>query len=225
MHPSGRIENLNSGAWSSMHIRAYSQRCALGLLILFLPARSDQPTAEPQLSEITSSQSERKPTVLPPTEPSSDVKSVVYTVTGLTFPGAGPQHTETFQFTASSFVTSAISLSASRLDSCVNCIQSGTAVQFLPNGTLPLIVPADSVHFTDADGIIYGWVFTPGAFSATGTYTAFNYPPYIVSDVATMTVRVVRATPETTSKKRSMKCLYLWKCATRVKTASRTARP
>jgi len=156
--------------------------------------RSAQPAAGPKLSEPTSVKSIGKPTGLPPTDP--NLNSVVYTITGLTFPGAGPQHTETFQFTAPNFIISSISLSASRLDSCVNCIQSGTAVQFFPNGTLPLIVPADSVHFTDADGIVFGWVFSPGAFSATGTYTAFDYPPYIVSDVATMTVRAVRSTPE-----------------------------
>ena len=183
------------------------------------------PKAGPKLPGPTD-QSQRKRTG-PPTanHPNSDVKSVVYTVTGLTFPGAGPQHTETFQFTAPNFITSSISLSASGLDSCANCIQSGTAVQFFPKGTLPLIVPADSVHFTDADGIIYGWIFAPGAFSAAGTYKAFDYPPYIVSDVATMTVRAVRATPETTSRGRSIKCLYLWKCAILVKTASRTAQP
>jgi hypothetical protein len=88
-----------------------------------------------------------------------------------------------------------------------------------------VIVAADSVHFTDADGIVYGWVFAPGTFSAAGNYTAFDYPPYIVSDVATMTVRAVQATRETTSKVRSVKCLYLWKCATGLKTASRTAGP
>lgn len=186
------------------------------------PIPSAQQAAEPKLSEPTSAQTVRWPTGPPPTKPNSDLIGVVYTVTGLTFPGAGPQHTETFQFTASNFITSSISLSASRLDSCVNCIQSGIAVQFFPNGTLPLIVPADSVHFTDADGIVYGWVFAPGAFSATGTYTAFDYPPYIVSDVATMTVRVVRATPKTTSKQRSVKCLYLWKCGIRVETTSRS---
>ena len=146
----------------------------------------------------------------------SIVKSVVYTVTGLTFPGAGPQHTETFQFTPSNFITSAIDLPASRLDSCVNCTQTGTAVQFFPNGTLNLIVPANSVHFTDADGIVYGWVFPPHAFSGSGMYAAFDYPPYIVWDVATMTVRAVLVAPEkTTSKIRSVKCLYLWKCAIR----------
>jgi len=187
--------------------------------------RSARPAAEAKLSEPTA-QSLRKPTGPPPADHrNSDLKSVVYTITGLTFPGAGPQHTETFQFSAPNFIASSIGLSASRLDSCVNCIQSGIAVQFFPKGTLPLIVPADSVHFTDADGFIYGWNFAPGAFSATGTYTAFDYPPYIVSDVATMTVRAVRATPETTSKGRSMKCLYLWKCAIRVKTASRTPEP
>lgn len=189
------------------------------------PIRSAQPAAGRKASETTSAQSISKPTGPPATDHNPDLNSVVYTVSGLTFPGAGPQHTETFQFTAPNFITSSVSLSASRLDSCVNCIQSGTAVQFFPNGTLPLVVPADSVHFTDADGIVYGWVFAPGTFSAAGTYTAFDYPPYIVSDVATMTVRAVQATPETTSKVRSVKCLYLWKCATRLKTASRTAGP
>jgi hypothetical protein len=182
------------------------------------PARA----AKPKLPEPTSAQSIRRPTALPPADPG--LKRVVYTITGLTFPGAGPAHTETFQFTAPSFISSSVSLTASRLDSCVNCTQSGTAVQFFPNGTLPLIVTADSVHFTDADGIVYGWEFAPGAFSRTGTYTAFDYPPYIVSDVATMIVQAVRATPET-ARERSIRCLFLWKCAIRVKTASRGAKP
>jgi len=176
--------------------------------------RWHQPAAH-KASEPASVQSKPTPAGPPPASHNSSVKSVVYTVTGLTFPGAGPQHTETFQFTASNFITSAIDLSASRLDSCVNCIKSGTAVQFFPNGTLNLIVPADSVHFTDDDRIVYGWVFPPGAFTASGTYKAFDYPPYIVSDVATMTVRAISAAPETTRKVRSAKCLYLWDCATR----------
>jgi hypothetical protein len=154
------------------------------------------PAAERELSQYISDESPYTPTAMR----GNPKFKVVYTVTGLTFPGAGPQHTETFQFTAPNFITSRINLSASQLDSCANCIQSGTSVQFFPKGTLPLVVPADSVHFTDADGMIYGWYFAPGAFSAEGTYTALNSPPYIVSDVATMTVRAVRARPKTTSK-------------------------
>jgi hypothetical protein len=179
-----------------------------------------RPAAAPKPPEPASLRSKPKPA-----DHNSNQKSIVYTVTGLTFPGAGPQHTETFQFTAPNFISSASNLPASRLDSCMNCIQRGTAVQFFPNGTLNIIVPADSVHFTDADGIVYGWVFSPGAFSAIGTYTAFNYPPYIVSEVATMTVRAVPATRETTSRRRSVKCLYFWKCATRAKSGSPIGAP
>jgi len=179
------------------------------------------PAAERELADYISAQSPHVPTA-PRGDP--DLK-VIYAVTGLTFPGAGPQHTETFQFTARNFITSQITLSASQLDSCVNCIQSGKSVQFFPNGTLPLIVAADSVHFTDADGFVYGWVFAPGAFSAAGTYTAFNDPPYIVSDVATLTVRVIPGMSPKIRKERSGRCLYLWKCATRATTASRATTP
>lgn len=117
--------------------------------------------------------------------------SVVYTFTGTTLPGAGPQHTESFQFTAPGFITSATDLSASELNSCTACALSGTTVQFFPNGTASLIVPADFIRFTDADGIVYGYFFAPGDFSAPGSYTGFNDPPVIVSDIGTLTVQEV----------------------------------
>ncbi|HEV2297402.1 MAG TPA: hypothetical protein VGR72_02665 [Candidatus Acidoferrales bacterium] len=177
--------------------------------------------AERELAEYISAESPHLPTA-PRGDPNF---KVVYTVAGLTFPIAGQQHADSFQFTAPNFITSRISLSTSQLDSCMNCTQSGTSVQFFPKGSVPFIVAADSVRFTDADGKIYGWVFAPGAFSAAGTYTAINDPPYIVSDVATMTVQAVPGTSAMTRKQRSLKCLYLWKCATRVKTASRTTPP
>jgi hypothetical protein len=183
--------------------------------------KQHNPAAERELAEYISAQSPHTP-VAPRGDP--DFK-VVYTVSGLTFPGAGPQHTETFQFTAHNFITSRISLSASQLDSCANCIPSGTSVQFFPHGTLPSIIAADTVHFTDADRSIQGWVFAPGAFSAAGIYNALNHPPYIVSDVATLTVQVIPGTSAKAWQARSIRCLYLWKCATRVTTVSRTALP
>jgi hypothetical protein len=170
------------------------------------PVRSD---AQPAPARAAADQPASNP---PAVAAHPEIKGVVYTVTGQSFPGAGPQHTETFQFTAPYFITSAADLSAAQLDSCANCIQPGIAAQFFPNGTLNLIIPADSVHFTDADRIIYGWEFPPGAFAAAGTYSAFDYPPYIVNDVATMTVRIIPAVPGTPAKTRSIRCLYLWKC-------------
>jgi hypothetical protein len=127
--------------------------------------------------------------------------SVIYTLTGSSNPAFGPpSHTESFQFTASSFITSYIGLSASELDSCVACIQSGTAVEFYPSGTQPLIIAADLIRFTDANDIVYGFFFDPGAFSAPGTYTTFEDEPYITSNVGTLTVQLVPAlTPEPSS--------------------------
>jgi hypothetical protein len=115
--------------------------------------------------------------------------SVVYTLTGSVNPALGPVHAESFQFTTSSFITSTINLDASQLDSCVACAPSGTAVQFFPNGTTNVVVPVDYVNITDANGVVYGFFFPPGTFSASGTYTASDYPPYIVSNIGILTVR------------------------------------
>jgi hypothetical protein len=201
-------EKPNAGHTITVTINDSPQgkRLTVPLAEMIRPARSE---AEPAPPVATSNQSTPN---LQAKAARPKIKGVVYTVTGQSFPGAGPQHTETLQFTVPNFITSAIDLSVAQLDSCVNCIQSGTAVQFFPNGTLNLIVPADSVHFTDADRVIYGWVFPPGAFAAAGKYSAFNYPPYIVNDVATMTVSVIPTAPEAPTKTRSLRCVYLWKC-------------
>jgi hypothetical protein len=122
--------------------------------------------------------------------------SIVYTLTGSTNPAFGPVHAEGFQFTAPNFVTSALSLSASQLDSCVACSLSGTALQFFPNGSVSTIIPVDYFAFTDASGIVYGFFFAPGAFSAPGTYTASSDLPFIISNICTLTVQ---ATPEPSS--------------------------
>ena len=126
--------------------------------------------------------------------------SVVYTLTGSTNPAFGSVHAESFQYTAPGFITSYIALSASELDSCVACFQPGTAVEFYPSGTHPLIIPADLIRFTDANRVVYGFFFAPGDFSAPGTYTTFSDEPDITSNIGTLTVRLVpRSTPEPSS--------------------------
>lgn len=116
--------------------------------------------------------------------------SVVYTLTGSTNPAFGPVHTESFQFTAPGFIASYTDLFASQLPSCVACASSGIAVEFYPNGTLPIVIPVDLIRFTDANGIVYGFFFAPGAFSAPGTYITSDHLPYIESNIGTLDVQV-----------------------------------
>jgi hypothetical protein len=116
---------------------------------------------------------------------------VTYTLTGSTNPEFGPVHAESFSFTTSSFITSYTDLTPSQLTSCVACQE----VEFYPNGTLNTVVPVDLLRFTDTNGIVYGFFFSPGAFDAPGTYTASDYPPYIISNVGTLTVTTT-AVPE-----------------------------
>jgi hypothetical protein len=119
----------------------------------------------------------------------------VYMFTGTTNPVGGPVHTEAFQFTTPNHVTSYRALTAIQLDSCTACIPSGTAVEFYPNGTLSTIVPADFIRFTDATGVVFGYYFPPGSFTTPGTYHAFNYPPYITNDIATIIVQTIPPQP------------------------------
>lgn len=121
---------------------------------------------------------------------------VIYTLTGSTNPAFGPVHAESFQFTSPDFITSSVTLSASDLNSCVSCALSGTAVQFFPDGSVPVILPVDYIAFTDANDVIYGFFFDAGDFSALGTYTASSFLPYIVSNNGTLTVE---QTPEPSS--------------------------
>jgi len=115
--------------------------------------------------------------ILVPVVPLAQAGPVVYTLEGTTNPVWGPVHSESFRFTAPDLITSMISLSAAELDSCVACIQPGTAVEFFPNGTVPIIISVDYIRFTDADQKVYGFFFAPGALSAAGTYDTFDYPP------------------------------------------------
>jgi hypothetical protein len=80
-------------------------------------------------------------------------------------------------------------LSESELGSCTACALAGTAIEFYPSGSIDTIVPVDLIRFTDANGVVYGFFFAPGDFSATGTYTTSDYPPYIVSNVGILTVQ------------------------------------
>ena len=121
----------------------------------------------------------------------AEADTVIYTLTGTTNPAFGPVHAESFQFTTSSFVTSYTSLSVSQLDSCVACSDSGTTVEFYPNGTLDTVVPVDEIRFSDANGIVYGFFFAPGDLSEPGTYTASDFPPNITSNTGTLTVQGV----------------------------------
>jgi hypothetical protein len=125
--------------------------------------------------------------------------SVVYTLTGTTNPAFGPVHAEGFQYTAPDFITSGISLPASELDSCVACM----GLEFFPNGTASIMIPVDFIRFTDANDIIYGFFFAPGDFSAPGTYTSSDFPPYITSNLGTLAVQVtpepVQVAPEPSS--------------------------
>ena len=116
---------------------------------------------------------------------------VTYTLTGSTNPEFGPVHAESFTFTTSSFITSYTDLNPSQFTSCVACQE----IEFYPNGTLNTVVPVDLIRFTDTNGIVYGFFFSPGAFDAPGTYTASDYPPYIVSNIGTLTVSTT-AVPE-----------------------------
>jgi hypothetical protein len=109
---------------------------------------------------------------------------VTYTLTGSTNPEFGPVHAESFSFTASSFVTSYTDLTPSQLTGCVACQE----IEFYPNGTLNSDIPMDMIRFTDTSGVIYGFFFNPGAFDASGTYTASDFPPFIISNVGTLTV-------------------------------------
>jgi len=114
---------------------------------------------------------------------------VVYTLTGSTNSTLGPVHAEGFQFTAPDFITSYTGLSESELGSCTACALAGTAIEFYPSGSIDTIVPVDLIRFTDANGVVYGFFFAPDDFSATGTYTTSDYPPYIVSNVGILTVQ------------------------------------
>jgi len=124
---------------------------------------------------------------------SSARADVIYTLTGSTNPAFGPVHSEDFQFTSPDFITSSVSLTASDLNSCVACAPSGTAVQFFPYGSVPVVVAVDYISFTDANGVVYGFFFDAGDFSTPGTYTASSFLPYIVSNSGTLTVE---QTPE-----------------------------
>src|SRR5580700_10544968 len=115
---------------------------------------------------------------------------VVYTLTGSTNSTLGPVHAEGFQFTAPDFITSYTGLSESELGSCTACALAGTAIEFYPSGSIDTIVPVDLIRFTDANGVVYGFFFAPGDFSASGTYTTSDYPPYIVSIVGSGSPRV-----------------------------------
>jgi hypothetical protein len=126
----------------------------------------------------------------------SRADGVIYTLTGSTNPAFGSVPTESFQYMAPGFVTSETDLTASELDFCVACYPSGTAVQFYPNGAVPTVIPIDFIRFTDANGIIYGFFFAPDTFSEPGTYTSFDYLPYIVLNIGTLTVQT---TPEPSS--------------------------
>jgi len=125
----------------------------------------------------------------------ANAAQVVYTLTGTTNPAFGPVHAEAFQFSATGFVASYVSLSAVQLDSCTACTQPGTTVEFYPNGTVQTIIPADYIRFTDANGIVYGFYFPPGSFSTAGTYHTFDDPPYITSNIGTLTVQVMQTPP------------------------------
>jgi len=57
-------------------------------------------------------------------------------------------------------------------------------------------VPIDFIRFTETNGIICGFFFAPDTFSELGTYTCFDYLPYIISNVGTLTVQT---TPEPSS--------------------------
>lgn len=124
---------------------------------------------------------------------SSARADVIYTLTGSTNPAFGPVHSEDFQFTSTDFITSSVSLAASDLNSCVACAPSGTAVQFFPYGTVPVVAAVNYISFTDANGVVYGFFFDAGDFSTPGTYTASSFLPYIVSNSGTLTVE---QTPE-----------------------------
>jgi hypothetical protein len=127
--------------------------------------------------------------IVVPGVPLAQAGTVIYTLEGMTNPGFGPVHSESFRFTAPDLITSMISLSAAELDSCVACIQPGTAVEFYPYGTVSIVIPVDYIRFTDADQKVYGFFFAPGALSAAGTYDTFDDLPYITSNVGTLTVQ------------------------------------
>jgi hypothetical protein len=124
--------------------------------------------------------------------PISEAGSITYKFTGTNNAVGGDGLTVAFQYTSSGFINPTppyLSLIASQLDSCTNCVVS----TFIPAVAfqLPSLTFGDQIDFADILGEGSAYAFPYGAFLAVGTYHSTS--PYNSGTL------VVSATPEPSS--------------------------
>jgi hypothetical protein len=127
--------------------------------------------------------------------PVSAAGSIRYSFTGMNTAPGGDGLTVAFVYTAPGFINPTppyLSLLASQLDSCTNClISTGVpAVTFQPQSH----IFGDQIDFADILGVGSVYAFPFGAFLTPGTYQSLS--PY---NPGTLVVSNVSATPEPSS--------------------------
>ena len=109
---------------------------------------------------------------------------VLYSFTGVNDGLGGDGLSVGFQYTSSSYLTDfpGTELSASQLTSCTNCMNSSSAVTFVP-----FAIIGSSIVFDDIKNASNVYMFQLGAFGNNGTYYSgglFNTGKLTVSTVA-----------------------------------------